>query len=102
MLERLRTFKADRADFDELVELSALGRILRAEYEGLGGEVPDWVDVALKSVRREAHSRQADAIEARLAKAKLRRAGLATTEEKRAAIDKEIEALENRAKGGGA
>jgi uncharacterized protein (DUF3084 family) len=99
MLNQLRHFDKDRADYDELVELSAFARGLRAEYEVLGSEAPDWVDQQIKALRREIHARQQDALEMRLAKAKARRGSLATTEEKRAQLDEEIKSLEAKAKG---
>jgi len=76
MLYDLRTFNKDKASYDELVELSAFGRAIRQEFEALGGEVPDWVDRQIKALRREIHSRHADAAEAKLSKAKARYAGL--------------------------
>ncbi len=96
MLDDLKKFDKDRCGTDELVSLSAFGRGLRAEYELLGEEVPDWVDAQIKVLRREIHARQGDAISARLAKAKARLASMATPEEKRAALKAEIDELEAR------
>lgn len=94
MLNELKRFDKDRSNYDELIELSAFGRALRAEYEALGGEVPDWVDFQIKALRREIHARQSDAKEARLARAKARLASLATPDEKRAAAKAEVDELE--------
>ncbi len=64
-LEQFRNFNVDGLDIDELVALSVFGRQLRAEYESLQIEEPEWVDVQLKSLRREIHVRNANALEAR-------------------------------------
>ena len=94
MLKKLRSFAPAGYDLDEMVELSSFGRILRAEYEALGVEVPADIDAQIKAVRREVKDRQRDAIESRLAAARSRLDALKTPDEKREALRKEIEQLE--------
>jgi hypothetical protein len=94
MIEKLKNFDVERMSVEELVGLSAVGRIVRSEFEANGVEVPDWLDVNCKTIRREIKSRQADALEKSLREKKARLAALMPTEEKRATLKAEIEALE--------
>lgn len=94
MLEKLKNLDVERIDLDEAVELSAIGRVVKDEYEKNGAEAPTWIDDRLREVRREIRARQADMIDKRLREAKARRASLKTTEEKRADLDREIAELE--------
>lgn len=96
MLDDLKNFDKDRTGREYLVELSAFARAYRTECDLMGEEVPAWVDEQTRILRREIHSRQQDAVSARLAKAKARLASLATPEEKRAALKAEIDELEAR------
>jgi hypothetical protein len=95
MLELLKRFDVNRMDIEQLVELSAFGRGFEAEYRTLGLSVPEFVEIQLKSLRREIKSRVADAKESKLRQMKLNRASLRTTEEKRAELDKQIAELES-------
>jgi hypothetical protein len=63
-LAQFKTFKAEQMDLDELVALTAFGRSLRSEYEALQLEEPAFVDVQLKSLRREITARNADKLSA--------------------------------------
>ncbi len=101
MIDELRNFDKDRTTLEELVALAAFGESYRATFEKLSVDVPDWVSAQLKVVLREIHSRQADQIDAALIKAKQKLASMATTEEKRAALQEQIKILEAR-QGGGA
>ncbi|SRR6266404_467388 len=64
-LDQFRNFNVDGLDIDELVTLSLFGRQIRAEYESLQIEEPEWVDIQLKALRREIHVRNANNLEAR-------------------------------------
>lgn len=92
-LDQYRNFNVDGLDVDELIALSVFGRQLRAEYEALQLEEPDWVDIQLKTLRREIHSRAADAREARIREIDSRLNALMTADEKRAELLKERERL---------
>ena len=99
-LDVFRNFNVDGLDVDELVALSLFGRQLRSEYEALQIEEPEWVDVQLKSLRREIHVRNANALEARRREIDARLDALKTPGQRktellneRAAIDKQLKAV---------
>lgn len=96
MLDALKNFDAKRADLSELVELSAYGRALVAEFEVLNIEAPDWVVENLTAVRREARSRNADRLAAKLKAAKARLSTLLSPDEKRKSVEDEITKLETQ------
>lgn len=93
MLDQFKSFNADAADLDELVELATFGRQFRAEHETLNVPVPEYVDDNLRSIRKEIDNRLADRRAVRIRELKAQRVGLATAQEKRDAIDKELAAL---------
>lgn len=94
MLAELKNFTASRMDLEELVDLSAKARTLEAEFGTLGVELPEWVGVQIKSLRREIKSRNAESLAAKLTSLKARRAAIATPDEKRTKLDAEIAELE--------
>jgi len=94
MIQQLKNFDVDRMDLDELVGLASFGRIIGDEFDKLSGEIPEWLQANLKSLRREIHARQADALEALLKEKKARRDNLTPAEERRKKLDEEIAALE--------
>lgn len=96
MLAELKNFTASRMDLEELVELSAKARILEAEFGSLKVDIPDWIGVQIKSLRREIKMRHAESLAAKLASLKSRRAAIATPDEKRARLDEEIVELEKQ------
>jgi len=93
MLDQFKNFNADAAELDELVHLASFGRQFRAEHEALNVPVPEYVDDNLRAIRKEIDSRLADRRATRVRELKAQRAGLATAQEKRDAIDKELAAL---------
>lgn len=98
MLDELKSFTSSaRYDTEGLVAMAAFGRAYEAEFTALGVEAPRWVGDQLKAVRREIKARNADAIASKLAAAKARLETLKTPDEKRAALQKEIEVLEKQA-----
>ena len=60
MKNRLLSLNAERMDLDDLVELSTLARQYRAEYEHHNLEVPEWLDNAIRAVKREIDAKTAD------------------------------------------
>lgn len=93
MLDALKNFDAKRADLAELVELSAYGRALLAEFEALSVEAPDWATENLAAVRREVKSRNADRLNAKLKAAQARLETLKSPDEKRKSVEDEIAKL---------
>ena len=101
-LEQFRNFNVDGLDIDELVALSLFGRQLRTEYEAHQLEEPDWVDIQLKSLRREIHARNADRLESRRVEINARLDSLKTPGQKKAELIKEREAIDKQLKAVGA
>ena len=93
MLENFKNFNADTTDLDELVALSAFGKQLRGEFEAQKVAVPEYVSDNLNSLAREIDSRVADRRAQRVRELKAQRSSLASAQERRDAIDKELDAL---------
>lgn len=93
-LDEFRNFVANRLPIDELVALSAFGKQLRTEYEVHNIEEPEFVDIQLKSLRREINTRVADQKEKMLRELKARRDALKTPAERKVELNKQIKDLE--------
>ena len=91
-----KNFSADRMDLDELVALSAFGKSLRAEYEALQLEEPEFVGVQINTLKREIRSRVADKLEARKRELANRIDSLKTPKEKKAELEAELQKLEKQ------
>lgn len=94
MLETLKNLNIDRLDLDEAIALSRFARSLRAEYEELGLEIPEWLDSRTRELRREIKARNQDYLEKRLKEAKDRYNRLKPAEEQRDEARAEVERLE--------
>lgn len=94
MIAKLKNLDLERMDLDDAVELLTLANSLRITYDAEQVEVPEWLDTSVRELKREIRTRQQDSRERRLKELKARREALATTEEKRSKIDREIEELE--------
>jgi hypothetical protein len=94
MLSEFKSFTLARMDLDELVALAAYGRTLRTEYEAQKVEEPEFVDINLKSLRREIASRQADKVDVRRRQLKTKLDSLKTPAEKKAELEKELAELD--------
>jgi ATP-dependent Lon protease len=86
----LKSFNKDRLDLDEMVALAAFGRMLRAEYEAQKVEEPEFLDVQLKTLRREIASKMDDKRETRRRQIKTQLQSLKTPAERRAELEKEL------------
>ena len=95
-LASFKTFSADRMDIDELVALHAFGKSLRAEYDTLQLEEPSFVDLQLKSLRREITARTADKLESRKRELTARIDSLKTPAQKKTELEKELAAIEKQ------
>ncbi len=93
MLDQFQNFDINRSSLEELVALAQFGRALRAEYEALKLDEPEWVGVQLNTLRREINVRSQDAREARIREIDSRLAALKTPDEKKAELLKERERL---------
>jgi len=94
MLSDFRNFNKDRLDMDEMVGLAAYGRLLRTEYEAQKVEEPEFVDVQLKTLRREIQAKMDDKREVRRRQIKAQLQSLKTATERRAELEKELGDLE--------
>jgi ATP-dependent Lon protease len=90
----LKNFNADRLDMDELVGTLADAKALRAEYDSLQVEEPEYLDGTIKAIRREITSRNADKIAARKRELTARIDSLKTPAQKKTELEKELAALE--------
>jgi hypothetical protein len=95
MLSQFKAFQADssRFDLDELVAHAAFGKQLRAEYEALALEVPEFVDTQNRAIRREITARTEEKKAARIKEVKLRLDSLRTPAERRAELEAELKRL---------
>lgn len=97
MLNQFKNFSdSNRAEIDELVALAAFGRSLRAEYETHQLDEPDWVDIQLKSIRREIQTRNADRLEARKREINARLESLKTPGQRKSELLKEKAEIEKQ------
>ena len=96
MLAQFKTFQADRMDLDELVALAAYGAMLRTEYEKHNLEEPEFVDVQLKSLRREITTRNAERLEARRKEINSRLENLKTPTQRKAELLAERKKLDSK------
>lgn len=94
MLSQFKQFNTDSLSLEELVALSAFGRQLRAEYEELDLDEPEFVDAQLKSLKREIRTRNADRLEKSLREKKARLEMLKTPTQKKTELQSEIKKLE--------
>ena len=93
-ITKLKTFTTDGLTVDELVELGALARVLRSEYETRQLPIPEWLDDQHRAVAREIESRVADQRAMRVREIKSQLASLETATEKRARLAAELAQLE--------
>lgn len=100
MLDLLKDFDVKRLDLDQLIELSAYGRMMAEEYQR-SGEAPDWLETNIKQVRRELRVRQADQWEKDLREKKARLEAKMPAEEQRQKLAAEIAELEKKMSGVG-
>jgi hypothetical protein len=101
-LSQFQSFNVDQTSLDELVALSLFGRQLRSEYEALQLEEPEWVDIQIKTLKREIHARNADSLEARRRDVNARLESLKSPGEKRQELLKEKAKLDAQLKAVGA
>lgn len=96
MLKELQSFSTDRLSVDELVALASFGRTLRDEYEKHQLDEPEWLDVQLKTLRREIHTRNAEKLEARRREINARLESLKTPAQKKTELLKEKQEIDKQ------
>lgn len=90
MLTEFQNFNKDRASLDDLVALAAFGRLLRTEYEAQKVDEPAFVDLQLKTLRREIAAKVDDKRQARRKHLEAQIESLKTPVERRKALEKEL------------
>lgn len=95
-LSAFKTFTADRMEPDELVALYSFGNGLKASFEELNLEVPEYVELQLKTLKREIRGRYADKLEAEKRRIKAQLDGLKTTAERKTELRKQLESVETQ------
>jgi DNA repair ATPase RecN len=96
MLNQFKNFVSDRLDIDELIELTAFGKMLRAEYEAHQLEEPEFVDSQLKALKREIFARNADRLEARKREIRSRLDSLKTPTQRKSELEKELREIDKQ------
>ena len=97
-LRNLVTFVPRNATIDQLVCVYAQLQTFIAACTALEVELPVWVTEKTEAIEAEVKNITRAAKQADLKKLQMRRAQLATPDEKRTALDKEIAALEAKLK----
>lgn len=92
--KQLANILADEVSIEDLILAKDGLSVLDAGFQELQIETPEWITDKLTLVSSEIINRNRAELQRRLKAAKARRAGLATVDEKRAALDAEIAALE--------
>jgi len=93
ILNTIQNYDTMRVTLDELVELSALAKVIAAEYIANNADVPEPLYIAQKRLAADIKQRTRDLLEKRLSEVRSRRAALATPDEKRAKLAEEEEKL---------
>lgn len=94
MLEKLKGLDLQTPTLDELIYLSSQAKALRAEFDANNAEVPEWLDNRIRELKREIQSRLQDSVALRIKTLKAQRDALKTPQEKREAIEAELQKLE--------
>jgi hypothetical protein len=83
MLSQLKNFVVERLDLEEMFYLSALGKLVRAEYVERALTVPEWLTDQLATLDREINARRRDELEREMKQIRAEEAGLETAQDKR-------------------
>lgn len=95
-VEFFRNFTVESMDVDQLVALHAFGKQLRAEFDTLGVDEPEYVDAQLKAIRREITARNADRTELRIREVKSRLDALKSPDVRRQELEAELAKLQSK------
>lgn len=82
----ITNYDSAKLSLDELVERSALAKIITAEFGANSADVPEALVSAQKRLNIDIKQRTRDMLEKRLSEVRSRRAALATPDEKRQAL----------------
>jgi len=99
LIDEIRKFETEGLALEDLVTLSAVGRVIQEEFKTLNVEQPEWLDAKMREIRKEISLSQADRLQKMLREKKSRLEALLPAEEKRQALKDEIAKLEEQLKG---
>lgn len=94
LLERICSLNENTIDLDDAIEMSAMGKVLVDTYTSFKMVAPSQLTDALASLNRLIEQKRNDLLRAKMRDLQGKRAALRTTEEKRAELDRELEALQ--------
>ncbi len=94
MINELKRFNADTTQLEDTIVLSAVGKLVRAEYEARNVEVPAWLDDVNRRLTRAIDTQTREAKELRRKELLATKSGLETREEKRLRVEAELAALD--------
>lgn len=94
--KQLQNLFIDEIAIEDLILAKGQLASLDAGFQDLGVATPEWVSDKLTQVSAEIVNRNRAELQRQLKSAKARRAALATVDEKRASLDAEIAALEQK------
>lgn len=89
-LATFKTYSADRMDVEEMLSLSAFGKGLKAEFVEFGLEVPEYVELQLKSLRRDIRSKVSDKLEAEKKRLQSQLENLKTPQERKTELRRQL------------
>ena len=96
MLQQLRNFDVDRMDLDDLIGLVAYAKLMRAEYEKMGLEEPDWVNDKIKTLTREIKAKTAEKLASRAREINSRLEALKTPTQRKSELQKELKRIQEQ------
>lgn len=93
-LQVLKGLNTDRLDLDDMIYLSSCAEGMLERYKANGMEAPEWLTEAAANLTKEIKAQRRANLELAMKQNRQRRAGLATAEEKRNALDADYERLQ--------
>jgi hypothetical protein len=95
-LDELRRYITDAGNVEDLIALLVGGELILAKFEAMEVDAPDWIPAKIRQIKREIALKRSDALENKLAKAKMQLEQFKTPVEKKQALSSEIKRLEKQ------
>jgi hypothetical protein len=92
-LDQIKNFNPDTVGIDELVAMKALAKLVKAEFDTIGENAPEWLENKSRLLTREINGRRADKLAARKRELEAELSRLETPAEKRSRLQKELDAV---------
>jgi hypothetical protein len=93
LIDDIRRFETEGKAIEDLVALSAVGRVVQDEFAKLSVEEPEFLGPKLREIRREIQVRDADRIEKLIREKESRLEALKPAEQKRQELQADIDRL---------